>query len=212
MYDEGYYRYREQTRDFRTETDILIRLLRLEPGCRVLEVGCGGGALLARLEKEGCEATGIDLLDDAVEAAGKMVASCEVICSDASNLPFEDGSFDHLVSQHLVEHLADLPGALAEWRRVLVSGGVMAVCTPNRLYANPSIFDDPGHVHIYDRWELSEAVESAGFSVERCFTVFPGLGSDRISIRAGVPLYRAFYRLPYFRNRGRTILLSARQR
>jgi SAM-dependent methyltransferase len=212
LYDEGYYRDREQTRDFRTETDVLIRLLRLRPGCRVLEVGCGGGGLLSRLEKDGYEATGIDLLDEAVEAARKLVASCEVLCADASDLPFGEGSFDRVASQHLLEHIADLPGALAEWRRVLAPGGLMAVCTPNRLYENPTIFDDPGHMHIYDRRELSETVERADFSVERCFTVFPGLGSDRLSIRAGVPLYRLFYRLPYFRDRGRTILLSARKR
>lgn len=208
MYDEGYYRHREQTRDFRLETDILVRLLHLEPGCRVLELGCGGGALLGRLEKAGCRATGVDLLAEAVEAARK-VTGCEVVRADVTALPFEDGSFDRLVSQHLVEHLPDLPGALEEWRRVLASGGVMAMCTPNRLYENPAIFRDPGHVHIYDRRELAEVVGGGGFTVGSNMTVFPGLGSDALSIKVGVPLYRLFKGLPYFAERGRTIVLSA---
>ncbi len=212
MYDEGYYRYREQTRDFRLETDILINLLRIAPGCRVLELGCGGGALLARLEKEGCRPVGVDLLDDAVEAARKMAGGCEVVKADVSRLPFPDASFDRLVSQHLVEHLADLPAALSEWRRLLTPGGVMALCTPNRRYQNPGIFEDPGHVRLYDRRELADAVEKAGFGVERCLTVFPGLGPDRVSVKVGVPLYRLFQPLPYFRERGRTILISARKR
>ncbi len=209
MYDEGYYRYREQTRDFRAETDILIRLLRLEPGCRILEVGCGGGAFLARLEQEGYEATGVDLLDEAVESARKLVQGSEVLSGDASDLPFEDGCFDRLVSHHLVEHLPDLPAALYEWGRVLRPGGIMAICTPNRLYPNPRIFDDPGHLHIYDPDELRRAVSAAGFEPRESVTVFPGLWKDRISVKVGVPLYPVFSRLPYFSGRGRSILLSA---
>lgn len=209
MYDEGYYRQREQTRDFRAEADILLRLLRLEPGCRVLEVGCGGGGLLARLESEGYAAVGVDLLDDAVSAAKKMVRSCEVLCGDAEALPFDDGSFDRLVSHHLVEHLGDLPAALTDWRRVLVPGGIMALCTPNRFYPNPRIFDDPGHVHIYDTEELLSVLRTAGFEPAESMTVFPGLWKDRISVKVGVPIYPVFRRLPYFSGRGRSILLSA---
>lgn len=211
MYDEGYYRGRENTRDFKIEADLLVKLLCLERGCSVLDLGCGGGALLARLEREGCRATGADLAEEAVAAAGKAAGGCEVIMADARRLPFEDGSFDRLVSQHLVEHLPDLPVALEEWKRVLAADGIMAMCTPNRLYEDPSIFEDRSHVRIYDGGELRKAVEDAGFTVERSFTVFPGLGSARRSVRVGVPLYRLFYRLPLFRDRGRTIVLSARK-
>jgi ubiquinone/menaquinone biosynthesis C-methylase UbiE len=212
LYDEQYYRSRENTRDFRIEARLLYDMLDVQPGSRILEVGCGGGAFLAFLERKGHSAVGIDILEDAVAAARKCVSSSRVMRADAGRLPFEDSSFDRLVTHHLVEHLEDLSSALADWSRVLAGGGVLAVCTPNRMYENPRIFDDPGHVHIYDRRELTEAVERAGFRVERCFTVFPGLGDDGLSIRVGVPLYRSFYRLPFFRDRGRSILLSARQR
>lgn len=209
MYDEDYYRYREHTRDFRAEADLLLRLLRLEPGCRVLEVGCGGGAFLARLEESGCEAVGVDLLEEAVRAAREMVREATVLRVDAVSLPFEDGSFDRLAAHHLVEHLDDLPGALHEWKRVLVPGGVMALCTPNRLYPNPRIFEDSGHLHIYDLQELSAVVGRAGFEPEKSMTVFPGLWKDRISVKVGVPLYPVFSHLPYFNSHGRSILLAA---
>ncbi len=212
MYDEAYYRYREQTRDFRTEADLLLRLLRLEPGCRVLDVGCGGGAFLACLEERGCVAVGVDLLEEAVQAAREMVREATVLRLDAVSLPFDEGSFDRLTAHHLVEHLDDLPGALREWKRVLVPGGVMALCTPNRLYPSPRIFDDPGHVHIYDAGELGRTVGDSGFHVEKSMTVFPGLWKDRISVKVGVPLYPVFRHLPYFRERGRSILLSAARR
>ncbi|MEW6554103.1 MAG: class I SAM-dependent methyltransferase [Actinomycetota bacterium] len=209
MYGESYYRYRESKRDFRVETQLLYSLLRPAPGSRILEVGCGGGALLAFLAGKGHDAVGLDISEDAVDLARRAAPSCRVVRADAGVLPFEDVSFDRLLSHHLVEHLDDLPAALAEWRRVLAPGGIMAACTPNRLYASPQIFEDPGHLHIYEGKELAETVEKAGFHVQRWFTVFPHLLRDTISVHVGVPAWRAFYRLPYFRERGRSLLLSA---
>lgn len=209
MYDEGYYLYRESTRDFRIEAGLLFRLLSPRPGHRVLEVGCGGGALLAFLESRGFSAVGVDISDEAVRLAARAAPRSRVVRADASELPFEDASFERLVSHHLVEHLPDLPAALVEWKRVLAPGGRMAICTPNRLYPSPRIFDDPSHLRVYDRRELEEAVAGAGFEVKESFTIFPHLGKDRISVYLGVPLYRLFVSLPYFRERGRSIMLSA---
>jgi SAM-dependent methyltransferase len=209
LYDESYYRYRESRRDFRVETRLLYSLLRPDPDSRILEVGCGGGALLAFLAEKGHHATGLDISEEAVDLARRTAPACRVVRADAGVLPCEDASFDRLLSHHLVEHLADLPAALADWRRVLASGGIMAVCTPNRLYASPHIFEDPSHLHIYEGRELAEAVEKAGFKVREWFTVFPHLLKDTISVHVGVPAWRAFYRLPYFRDRGRSLLLSA---
>ena len=212
LYDEGYYRYRESTRDFNIEAGLLYDMLSPGPDARILEVGCGGGALLSFLEDRGHSATGVDILEEAVRLASQAAPSSRVIRSDAGELPFDAGSFDRLLSHHLVEHLDDLPGALEEWRRVLVPGAVMAICTPNRIYPSPRIFDDPSHVHVYDRRELAGVVEKAGFRVEDSLTVFPHLWKDRISVAVGVPLWRAFCRLPYFRDRGRSLLLSAQRR
>ncbi len=209
MYDEGYYRYRESTRDFRIEAEQLYRMLSLRPGCRILEVGCGGGALLAFLERRGFIATGVDISEEAVRLARSVAPRSEVVRSDAGDLPFGDASFDRLVSHHLVEHLPDLPAALAEWRRVLAPGARLALCTPNRRYPSPRIFDDPSHLHVYERQELGDALTGAGFRVEESITIFPHLWRDRISVAVGVPLYRFFSPLPFFRESGRSILLSA---
>ncbi len=211
MYDERYYRYRESTRDFRIEAEILYKLLKLEPGLRILEVGCGGGAFLSYLEEKGYKAVGVDILEESVRLASQRAKNCEVICGDAMRLPFESASFDRLVSHHLVEHLEDLSEALREWKRVLKPGGIMAICTPNRLYPSPRIFEDPSHVHIFDGKELKNVVERAGFSVEDSLTIFPHLWRDKISVNIGVPLYRFFAFMPYFKDRGRSLLLSARK-
>jgi SAM-dependent methyltransferase len=211
LYDEGYYRARESTRDFTIEAELLYAMLHPSPQARILEVGCGGGAFLAFLEERGHSPTGVDVLEEAIEAARKVAERSEIMLADAARLPFAEGSFDCLVSQHLVEHLDDLPAALAEWRRVLAAGGVMAICTPNDLYPCPSLFHDPSHVHVYNPDELRERVEEAGFEVESSRTVFPHLWKGKISVALGVPLYRLFEALPPFRHRGRTLLLSARK-
>lgn len=178
---------------------------------RILEVGCGAGALLAFLEERGHKATGVDISYEAVCLAEGKAPESTMLRAEASSLPFADASFDRLASHHLIEHLDDATGALREWRRVLEPGGIMAICTPNRPYPRPHIFDDPTHVHIYDGRDLEEAVREAGFRVDRVFTVFPHLYRDRISVKVGVPLYHAFVHLPYFKDRGRSLMLSARR-
>lgn len=209
MYDEGYYRSRESTRDFLIEAALLYEMLRPPSDSRILEVGCGGGGFLAYLESKGHRPFGVDLLQEAVEAARSLAANSEILQADAYSLPFEDESFDCLVSQHLIEHLEDLPRALAEWRRVLRPGGNLAICTPNSRYPCPSLFYDPSHVHIYALEELKRAVCSAGFAIREGRTVFPHLWKGKISVKAGVPLYWLFEPLPLFRERGRTLLLAA---
>ena len=101
----------------------------LEPGTRLLEVGCGVGAVLAVLGQEfpGVRLTGVDIEPKQLEFARGHIAragvEATVLEADALALPFGDESFDHVWMMWLLEHIADAPGALREARRVLVSGG-----------------------------------------------------------------------------------------
>jgi SAM-dependent methyltransferase len=103
----------------------------LEPGSRLLEVGCGVGAVLAVLGQEfpGVRLVGVDIEPTQLafarghlERAGVEATLLE---GDALVLPFEDESFEHVWMMWLLEHIADAPAALREARRVLVSGGVI---------------------------------------------------------------------------------------
>lgn len=101
----------------------------LEPGTRLLEVGCGVGAVLAVLGQEypGVELSGVDIeqkqLDFARGHLERSGVEADLRRADALALPFADGSFDHVWMMWLLEHIGDPPAALREARRVLVPEG-----------------------------------------------------------------------------------------
>jgi ubiquinone/menaquinone biosynthesis C-methylase UbiE len=104
---------------------------RLEPGTRLLEVGCGVGAVLAVLGQEfpGVQLFGVDIEPTQLDFARRHLERAGVEATlreaDALALPFGDGSFDHVWMMWLLEHISDPPAALREARRVLVSGGAI---------------------------------------------------------------------------------------
>jgi ubiquinone/menaquinone biosynthesis C-methylase UbiE len=101
----------------------------LEPGTRLLDVGCGVGAVLAVLGQEfpGVRLTGVDIEPAQLEfARGHLERSgveATLVEGNALALPFEDESFDHVWMMWLLEHIPDAVAALREARRVLVPGG-----------------------------------------------------------------------------------------
>jgi ubiquinone/menaquinone biosynthesis C-methylase UbiE len=103
----------------------------LEPGTRLLEVGCGAGAVLAVLGQEfpGVHLTGVDIEAKQLEFARGHLERCGVeatlMQADARALPFGDESFDHVWMMWFLEHIAEPPAVLREAKRVLVRGGAI---------------------------------------------------------------------------------------
>lgn len=104
--------------------DRRIRLaLRWVKPCRVLVLGCGRGYEVEALEREGFDATGIDV----DHYTGMM-------WYDGTRLPFDDGAFDAVASFQVLEHVEDERMYLSEARRVLVPEGKLVVSVPNRWW------------------------------------------------------------------------------
>ncbi|HJR95638.1 MAG TPA: methyltransferase domain-containing protein [Gaiellaceae bacterium] len=103
----------------------------LEPGTRLLEVGCGVGAVLAVLGQEfgGVRLHGVDIERTQLEYARRLLERAGVEATlteaDATALPFDDGSFDHIWVMWFLEHVAEPLAVLREARRVLVPGGAI---------------------------------------------------------------------------------------
>jgi ubiquinone/menaquinone biosynthesis C-methylase UbiE len=98
---------------------------------KVLDVGCGTGAMGLLFAEMGHQVTGVDLSEGmmakAREKACAQNLSIELKSGDAEHLPFNDGSFDVVVNRHLLWTLPHPEIALKEWRRVLKNGGVVLI-------------------------------------------------------------------------------------
>ena len=119
MLDYDSARYARINRWDPSHLDKVNRLLDLEPGHRVLEVGCGRGHLTRRLAERGIDAIGIDANPNAAKLAG----TDRVLTMRAESLEFEDASFDFVISIHALEHIPELERTLGEMARVTRTGG-----------------------------------------------------------------------------------------
>lgn len=105
------------------------------PGDRVLDVGCGTGAMTReagrRVGPDG-RVVGVDLNPRMLEVARRLAPDIEWREGDAGALPFEAGAFDVVTSQFMLMFAPDPAGALREMWRVLAPGGrlAVAVCGP----------------------------------------------------------------------------------
>lgn len=101
----------------------------------VLEVGCFLGYGSALLSGLGHDVTAIDLDRSALEAASKRGAA-RFVCADATDMPFEDCSFDSVIGLQVLEHLSaeDARRFIAECSRVLRRDGSLLLATPNRHF------------------------------------------------------------------------------
>jgi ubiquinone/menaquinone biosynthesis C-methylase UbiE len=101
-------------------------------GAKVLDVGCGlGGPCRMLADKFNCKVTGIDLCEEYIITAKKLseitrlTDKTKFIQADATNLPFEDGSFDIVWTQHVQMNIANKIKFYSEIKRVLNDEGAL---------------------------------------------------------------------------------------
>lgn len=100
------------------------------PGQRLLDVGCGPGALTRLLAGRAgpAEVSAVDPSEAFVEAASARLPGVDVRRATAEALPYPDGTFDAAVAQLVVHFMADPVAGLREMARVTKPGGVVAAC------------------------------------------------------------------------------------
>jgi len=151
-YDEAYFLQAcEGHEEFtRSEGEHLSRRLQqafafasVEPGMRVLDLGCGRGEIVRRVAALGAESHGVDYAAAALALTRRILdgaplpASPGLAQSDAKALPFRSDAFDRVLLFDVVEHLHpwELDRCLREALRVLKPGGRIVIHTaPNRWY------------------------------------------------------------------------------
>ena len=103
----------------------------LDDGVRtILNVGCGPGTEAIMLARMGYKVTALDFSPEMIEFTKKNAeangVSVETVVGDAENLPFEDRTFDAVVSNYAIWAIPHPQKAMDEWHRVLVPGGEVA--------------------------------------------------------------------------------------
>lgn len=122
-----------RTRDVLRRRRLVRDALAIEPGHRVLDVGCGPGFYVAELLPQ----VGANGAVVGVDSSAPMLAAAARRCEglgdasfregSATSLPLADRSFDRVLCVQVLGHVADVPAALAEFHRVLRPGGRVLV-------------------------------------------------------------------------------------
>jgi ubiquinone/menaquinone biosynthesis C-methylase UbiE len=159
----GYLDQAAASRAGRGYKDAMLAEMRLRPGHRVVDLGCGPGTDLLEM----AELVGGDGLTIGIDADPVMVAEArrrtstranvQVIAGDAHHLVLDEGCMDRVRMDRVAQHLADPAHAFAQVRRVLRPGGLLAVAEPDW---DTLVVDDPDvdTSRAYTRFVASQVV------------------------------------------------------
>jgi SAM-dependent methyltransferase len=180
---------------------VILAELALRPDDYLLEVGCGGGALLKSALRSGCRAAAVDHSPDMVQLArtenADAVASgrLDIVEANADSLPFADGTFTCATMTGVLGFLPRPVAALAEMRRVLASGGRIVI-----LGSDPELRGTPAapepmasRLRFYDDEALAALGRDAGLAEVRVvrrdlepFARESGVPEEHVPLFAGV--------------------------
>jgi SAM-dependent methyltransferase len=148
----------------------------------LLEVGSGSGEWLTYMQSLGWRVEGVEPDPKAVATAQSQ--GLNVRAGRLSDQRYPDHYADVICLIHVIEHLHDPLGTLAECRRVLKPNGRLVLATPNsaslghrRFKSNWVSLDPPRHVMIFDPPTMRRLLDQAGFEIEWLTTTARGARS-----------------------------------
>lgn len=178
----------------RAATVALADLAGIESGARTLDVGAGIGGPARTLARHfGVEVTALDAtprfceLDEELNGRTGLAEKVKVVRGDARQMPFDDGSFDLVVTQALWQSVEDKAALTSEIARVLADGGRLAIFEvvrgPNAAdLAFPVPWGDgPAESFVVAGEEIRELAATAGLE-----TVEWHQGMDAVGLIGGV--------------------------
>jgi SAM-dependent methyltransferase len=138
----------------------------LQPGALVLDLGCRNGSFPINFRND-ISVIRVDL--EKTDIAGSFVQA------DAQHLPFPSKSFDAVILNHTLEHIAHLKPSLQEIGRVVKSSGAAFVAVPDARTLADRIYrkvyrDAGGHVNLFDSPEKLAAMVSWYFGMPHLAT------------------------------------------
>jgi len=153
----------------RSIVDFDIMCLHACPGGRLLEIGCGSGACLARMRRLGWEVQGVEP-DTFAASIGRDTYGLDLYAGTLQQAGFPAESFDVITMNHVIEHVHDPLALLAECRRILRPGGRLVLTTPNTDSWGHKVFgrhwrglEPPRHFMIFSLQNLEQCTKRSHF-------------------------------------------------
>lgn len=145
----------------------------LQPHHKILEIGAGHGVLVKYLLDCGFSVVGAEINQDYIKSA-KENFNINLISINGKVYPFEDNSFDAVMSFDVFEHIPNTESHLKEVKRILKKGGYYLLGTPNKITNIPfEVLKEKGltkwkkyHCSLHTYWQLKKAFREAGFEVD----------------------------------------------
>jgi SAM-dependent methyltransferase len=145
----------------------------LTPGAETLEIGTGTGGMLHALLQRGLRARGVEINPSLIADSVKWYGQLPIEAITGVALPFQDASFDLVLSFDVLEHIRDSDAHLAEVSRVLKPGGRYLIQTPSKW---PNTVFETIRWKSFTRWrddhcalhtpaQLRRRLEAHGFAV-----------------------------------------------
>lgn len=150
---------------------------------RVLEVGCGSGSFGSIIkERSGAEVWGIELSEEAAEAAGRVLDRVFVGDIEKNDFPLPEGYFDCIVFNDVLEHLLDPWALLKKVRGRLADGGLVVASIPNIRY-----YRIVKNLLLEKKWEYRDAgvldrTHLRFFTCRSMREMFTGCGFEVVTI------------------------------
>lgn len=156
---------------------------------KILDVGCALGGFLNFLRDKGLKNLyGIDVIEEYVKLANDK----NITVGSVYDIPFEDNSFDIIILEQVLEHLADLKAPIEELKRVLTDDGVLFIGVPNASEYDNLIFwlTIKEHIQHFDIEHLAMLFGNNGFQLEDCRTTQMPMTSEKTPIPVILALFK----------------------
>ncbi len=159
----------------------------VQPGDKLIDVGCGIGEFIIRLQDRFHTLVGVDISGREIECAKKRIRNSPNIflhCGELQSFHFPDEHFDVCLCLDVLEHLQNLSRLLGETYRILKSKGILIVTVPNwyDMIVSKLLRLNSLHINTFTPWRWMAILREAGFSIKSYRAVdFPVIHSEMLS-------------------------------
>jgi 2-polyprenyl-3-methyl-5-hydroxy-6-metoxy-1,4-benzoquinol methylase len=205
MYDDKFYdsmatAYLEKTAWTKLRLAQVKRMVDPQPGDKIIDLGCGMGAVAHFCSTFGAQVVGVDLSPVAIQVAKRLFEDAHIAFyeRDVCDLHgIDDESFGKAVSADLVEHITQpsFEDMVRETFRVLRPGGTFSIYTPNPTHViermkacNCVLKQNPTHIDLKSKDRIVVTLEATGFKAKQAYFVPSFIPVFNLIERAMMPL------------------------